>query len=87
MDVEMVYFNEEVEYDEGGIHYICFSEGEIGLFDYYYSLPQNITRELDKLCKYKAEFELMRVWDITENYDTVIELLKKNNIAFVKKEG
>ena len=79
--IKIIKFNEETEYDEGGIHYLCFAKGEVGLFDEY-DLEDKIVNELDRLCSENARFELFRGWNITEHYDSVIRLLQKFSISF-----
>jgi len=69
-------FEKETEYDEGGVHYIVFAPGEVGLFDEY-RLTDDIVRQLDDICDEKAEFSSFRVWNITRREEQVLSLLQE----------
>jgi len=71
-------FEKETEFDEGGIHYIVFAPGEVGLFDEY-ELADDIVRQLDDMCEERAEFSRFRAWNITGKEDQVFSLLQEVN--------
>ncbi|MHC1597435.1 MAG: hypothetical protein ACXQT3_03865, partial [Methermicoccaceae archaeon] len=71
-------FEKETEYDEGGVHYIVFGAGEVGLFDEY-ELADDIVRQLDDMCEERAEFSRFRVWNITGKEHQVLRLLQEVN--------
>jgi len=86
MTIKIYHYTEEIEYDEGGCHYICFARGEIGAIDDDYSLPEDLAEKIKKLSEDYAEFERFRAYNITKNYDAVKKLLKKYNIGFIEVE-
>jgi hypothetical protein len=71
---DLLKFKKEVEYDEGGIHYICFDEGEYGLF----RDGREDNTELLELLGKPVEFTMFVAWEVPyDKIQRVLEILKK----------